>query len=59
MQGQEMSEVSLTEAGRIAAKETKVRDSIRGQAWYRREMVEVLIRRVGLRVLERIKGINN
>lgn len=59
LQGQEVGEASLIEAGRIAAKETKVRDSIRGRAWYRRDMVEVLIRRVGLRVLEGIKGINN
>ena len=47
LQGLEINETTLSEAGRIAAKETKVRDSIRGQAWYRREMVEVLIRRVG------------
>ena len=56
LQGQEISEATLTEAGRIAAKETKVRDSIRGQAWYRREMVETLVRRMGLLVLERIKN---
>jgi carbon-monoxide dehydrogenase medium subunit len=56
LQGQEISEATLTEAGRIAAKETKVRDSIRGQAWYRREMVETLVRRMGLKVLERIKN---
>jgi CO/xanthine dehydrogenase FAD-binding subunit len=56
LQGQELSEAALTEAGRIAAKETKVRDSIRGQAWYRREMVETLVRRMGLNVLERIKN---
>jgi CO/xanthine dehydrogenase FAD-binding subunit len=55
LQGQEISEATLTEAGRIAAQETKVRDSIRGQAWYRREMVETLVRRMGLKVLERIK----
>jgi len=56
LQGQPISEATLTEAGRIAAKETKVRDSIRGQAWYRREMVETLVRRMGLIVLERIKN---
>ena len=56
LQGQEISEATFTEAGRIAAKETKVRDSIRGQAWYRREMVETLVRRMGLKVLERIKN---
>ena len=57
--GREITEAALAEAGKIAAGEAKVRDSIRGQAWYRREMVEVLVRRVGLTVLERIKGIHN
>ena len=56
LQGQAISEATLNEAGRIAAKETKVRDSIRGKAWYRREMVETLVRRMGLKVLERIKN---
>ena len=55
LQGREINEATLAEVGKLAAKETKVRDSIRGQAWYRREMVEVLVRRVGLRVLERIQ----
>jgi carbon-monoxide dehydrogenase medium subunit len=59
MQGREINEATLNEAGKIAAKETQVRDSIRGRAWYRREMVEVLLRRVGLKVLVRIKNINN
>ena len=38
-------------------KETKMRDSIRGQAWYRREMVGVLINRLGMKCLERINQI--
>jgi carbon-monoxide dehydrogenase medium subunit len=44
----------LAEAGTIAGKESRVRDSIRGVAWYRREMVGVLVRRMGLKALERI-----
>ena len=47
---------TLSEAGRIAAAESRVRDSIRGVAWYRREMVGVLVRRTGLLALERAKG---
>jgi len=54
LKGKAIDEALLTEAGKIAAKETSVRDSIRGRAWYRREMVEVLIRRVGMKALERI-----
>jgi CO/xanthine dehydrogenase FAD-binding subunit len=52
--GQEVNEQTLAETARIAEKETKMRDSIRGQAWYRREMVGVLINRLGMKCLERI-----
>jgi carbon-monoxide dehydrogenase medium subunit len=37
--GKTVDDTSLAEAGRIAAEESRVRDSIRGLAWYRREMV--------------------
>ena len=37
--GKEITEETLNEAGRLAAEESRVRDSIRGLAWYRREMV--------------------
>ena len=52
--GKEVNEQTLAETARIAEKETKMRDSIRGQAWYRREMVGVLINRLGMKCLERI-----
>jgi CO/xanthine dehydrogenase FAD-binding subunit len=55
--GKEVNEQTLFETGQMAAKETKMRDSIRGQAWYRREMVGVLINRLGLKCLERICSI--
>jgi carbon-monoxide dehydrogenase medium subunit len=51
--GKPVTEETLAEAGRIAAGESRVRDSIRGVAWYRREMVGVLVRRMGLKALER------
>ena len=51
--GRTVDEHSLAEAGAIAAEESKVRDSIRGVAWYRREMVGVLVKRMGLKALER------
>jgi carbon-monoxide dehydrogenase medium subunit len=53
--GKTIDEISLTEAGKIAAEESKVRDSIRGVAWYRREMVGVLVKRMGFKALERAK----
>jgi len=51
--GKAIDENNLSEAGRIAGQESKVRDSIRGVAWYRREMVGVLVKRMGLKALER------
>jgi hypothetical protein len=33
-----------------------VRDSIRGLAWYRRDMVAVFVRRMGMKCLERIEA---
>jgi carbon-monoxide dehydrogenase medium subunit len=55
LQGKIVNEKNLGEAGRIAGQESKVRDSIRGVAWYRREMVAVLVKRMGLKALERAK----
>ncbi len=51
--GKPVTEEVLTEAGRIAGGESRVRDSIRGVAWYRREMVAVLVKRMGLTALDR------
>lgn len=53
--GKNIDENSLVEAGKIAAEESKVRDSIRGVAWYRREMVGVFVKRMGLKAFERAK----
>ena len=53
--GKVLSEQNLEDAGRLAGEESKVRDSIRGLAWYRREMVGVLVKRMGFRALDRAK----
>jgi carbon-monoxide dehydrogenase medium subunit len=54
--GKTIDENSLGEAGKMAGEESRVRDSIRGVAWYRREMVGVLVKRMGLKALQRAKG---
>ncbi len=46
---------SLAEAGRVAARESSCRDSLRGEAWYRREMIRVFVRRMGLLAWERLQ----
>jgi aerobic carbon-monoxide dehydrogenase medium subunit len=55
LEGKEVDEALLEEAGRVASEEARVRDSIRGVAWYRREMVRVLVRRMGLKCMERAR----
>jgi len=55
LSGKVVDEKTLAEAGRIAGDESKVRDSIRGVAWYRKEMVNVQVKRMGMKCLERIK----
>lgn len=54
LQGKPINDQTLEEAGKIAARESRVRDSIRGVAWYRREMVGVLVKRMGQKALERV-----
>jgi carbon-monoxide dehydrogenase medium subunit len=56
LQNKIIDDDTLDEAGAIAAEESRVRDSIRGVAWYRREMVQVLVRRMGNRCLNRLEG---
>ncbi|MCK5542387.1 MAG: xanthine dehydrogenase family protein subunit M [Desulfobacterales bacterium] len=54
--GKKINEEILIEAGKIAADESKVRDSVRGKAWHRKEMIRVHVRRIGLKCLEIIKN---
>ncbi len=56
LQGKEINEDILIEAGKIAADESKVRDSVRGKAWHRKEMIRVHVRRMGLKCIEIIKN---
>ena len=54
--GQKINEEILVKAGQIAADESKVRDSVRGKAWHRKEMIRVQVRRMGLKCLDIIKN---
>lgn len=56
VKGRMISEKVLEELGEIAASESKPRDSIRGEAWYRRDMVKVLTKRALLKSIERMTG---
>ena len=56
LKGERVEDALLERAGKVAAEECKARDSVRGEAWYRRAMVEVLVKRLGMLCLERAKG---
>lgn len=56
--GKKIDENILIETGKIAADESKVRDSVRGKAWHRKEMIRVHVRRMGLKCMEIIKNNN-
>lgn len=53
--GKKITQNLLAEAGKMAADESKVRDSVRGKAWHRKEMVRVHVRRMGIKCIDIIK----
>lgn len=53
LRGKVLTLEALNEASEIASSEAEPRDTIRGEAWYRREMVRVLTRRAILLSLKR------
>jgi len=55
LRGKRVDDRILEEAGKAAANESRPRDSARGEAWYRKEMAEVLVQRVGKISLERAR----
>ena len=54
LKGKIVSPDLFEEAGNIAASEAQPRDSIRGEAWYRSEMIKVLVKRVLIKSIDRI-----
>ncbi len=46
LEGRPLTRQNVARAAEIAAEESRVRDSWRGKAWYRREMIRVLVPRV-------------
>jgi CO/xanthine dehydrogenase FAD-binding subunit len=56
LEGKKIDAATLEEAGKIASQEATPRTTIRGSEWYRREIISVLVRRVGLTCMERAKG---
>ncbi|UCG64282.1 MAG: xanthine dehydrogenase family protein subunit M [Deltaproteobacteria bacterium] len=55
LKGKKVDDEVLEKAGKAAANECKARDSIRGKAWYRKDMVEVLVQRMARVAMERAR----
>ena len=54
LKGRILSEKLVAEVTEIAESEASPRDSVRGEAWYRKEMVKVLTRRTIMKAIERV-----
>jgi aerobic carbon-monoxide dehydrogenase medium subunit len=54
LRGKKITDELLEEVSEAAAKEAHPRNSIRGEAWYRRDMVKVLVKRMAMKSMERI-----
>jgi carbon-monoxide dehydrogenase medium subunit len=57
MKGARLDQETLEKAGEVAGEECRARDSVRGEAWYRREMVRVLVPRMARLAIERSSGL--
>ena len=56
LRGRTLSRELLDEVAQIASEEAQPRDSLRGEAWYRREMIKVFVKRMAVTCIERIIG---
>lgn len=54
LRGRKLSDELLEKVAFTASEEAKPRDSIRGEAWYRRDMIKVLVKRMAMKSIERI-----
>jgi len=54
LRDQRISDELLEEVAETASKEAQPRDTIRGEAWYRREMIKVLVKRMVMKSIERV-----
>jgi carbon-monoxide dehydrogenase medium subunit len=54
LKGKKISDELLEEVAEAAAKEAQPRDSIRGEAWYRRDMIKVFVKRMAMKSIERV-----
>ncbi len=54
LRGKKLTDELLEEVAETAATEAQPRDSIRGEAWYRRDMIRVMVKRMAMKSIERV-----
>ena len=54
LRGKKLSDELLEEAAEAAAAEAQPRDTIRGEAWYRKDMIKVMVKRMAMKSIERV-----
>ena len=54
LRGQKITEALMDQVAETAAAEAQPRDSIRGEAWYRRDMIKGFVKRMAVTCIERI-----
>jgi carbon-monoxide dehydrogenase medium subunit len=54
LRGKKICDELVEEVAAMAAQEAQPRDSIRGEAWYRRDMIKVLVKRMAMKSIERV-----
>jgi carbon-monoxide dehydrogenase medium subunit len=54
LRGKKLSDELLEEAASTASQEAQPRDSLRGEAWYRKDMVRILVKRMAMKSIERV-----
>jgi len=54
LRGKRVSDELLDRVSDAVLEEAKPRDSIRGEAWYRRNMIKVLVKRMAMKCIERV-----
>jgi len=54
LRSKKLSDELLEEVANTASQEAQPRDTIRGEAWYRKDMVRVLVKRMAMKCIERV-----
>ena len=54
LRGKKLSDELLEEVADTASQEAQPRDTLRGEAWYRKDMIRVLVKRMAMKSIERV-----